>query len=181
MCGIGYGKTQQQQQRFDVAQRDEQFLSWVAMNEGVLELEFDDDVPDLPAKVRREEKPGISGAAAWGETALRIAEARALELFPRKEVVFDDSHWASAWRFVRFLGQTFIDAFDGGWVNIPGEDGAKGKVVVQLPFRESYLEPINLLTAAMSRRTGEEWARVFGYAEEDHAAYLNSQRADNET
>lgn len=159
-------RSEDEQRQHDVAQHDEKFLSWVEMNEGVLELEFDEDVPDLP------EKP-------WGQEALRIAEARALEIFPSKAEVFDEEHWDTSWRFVRFIGQTFIDAFDGFWVNLPGEDRARAKVVVQLPFRTMYLEPINLLTAAVSRRTGEEWARVYGYAEEDYAAYRASKRKDN--
>jgi len=148
-----------EQTAYDAAQHDEKFLSWVAMNEGVLELEFDEDVPDLP------ERP-------WGEDALRIAERAALERFDSSSAPFSKDGWESSWRFVRFIGQTFVDAFDGLWVNLPGEDGKPPRVAVTLPFSETYLQPITLLTMAMGRRTGEEWAKVYRYAAEDYEAYL---------
>jgi hypothetical protein len=151
-------RTEEQQRAFDEAQQDEKFQSWVAMNESVLELEFDDDVPDLPGR-------------PWDERALDIAEAAALRLFDSPEDTFSDGKAESAWRFVRFIGETFVEAFEGRWVNLPAGKGTRQRVGVELPFRTMYLEPINLLTSAMGRRTGTEWSTVFRYAEEDYAAY----------
>jgi hypothetical protein len=154
---MAYNKSEQA--AFDAAQADEGFLAWVAMNEFILECEIDDDIPGLPPR-------------PWGADALRIAERRALDLVARKEETFDEAHQEMSWRIVRFLGQTFVEAFEGRWVNVPPMGSASAEIAVELPFRNFYIEPMSLLTAAMKRRTGEEWARVFGYAEEDYKTYL---------
>lgn len=151
-------KSEEQQRRFEEAQQDEQFQSWVAMNEPMLELEFDDDVPDLP------DRP-------WDDRALDIAEAAALKRFASPEDTFSDGNTAAAWRFVRFIGETFVESFEGTWVNLPASKGQRQRVGVELPFRTMYLEPISLLTSAMGRRTGVEWSTVYRYAAEDYAAY----------
>jgi len=131
------------------------------MNEAVLELEFD-DVPDLPAR-------------PWDAEALDIAEAAALERFSSAADAFTNDKVPVAWRFVRFLGQTFIDAFDGFWVNLPGSEEVSPPVAVDLPYRTMYIEPIGLLTSAINRRTGIEWSKVFTYAAEDDAEYLKTR------
>jgi len=148
-----------EQADYNTAQHDQKSLSWVDMNEAVLELDFDVDVPDLP------ERP-------WGADALRTAERAALEKFDSSSAPFAEDNRESSWRFVRFLGQTFIDAFDGLWVNLPREDGKPPRVAVKLPFRETHLQPITLLTMAMGRRTGEEWAKVYEYAAVDHERWV---------
>lgn len=155
-------RTAAEQRRFDEAQQDEQFLSWVEMNEAVLELEFD-EVDDLPAQ-------------PWDGLALDRAEAAALEIFASAQDCFTEATWESSWHFVRFIGQTFVDAFEGHWVNLPGANGGRPQVAVDLPFGSMYVEPIGMLTSAMSRRTGTEWSRVFGYAAEDYATYLEERR-----
>ncbi len=142
---------------------DQRFLAWVEMNDFILEYEIDDDIPSLPAR-------------PWGADALRVAEKYALTQIPTKEQTFDEEHQRLAWRLVRFVGQTFVEAFDGTWVNLPAGGSSPARVAVDLPFRRTFfLEPISLLTAAMKRRTGEEWALVFGYHEKNHQAY----RAEN--
>ena len=101
-----------EQADYNTAQHDEKFLSWVDMNEAVLELEFDVDVPDLP------ERP-------WDADALRTAERAALEKFDSSSAPFAEDNRESSWRFVRFLGQTFIDLFDGLWVNLSGKTASR--------------------------------------------------------
>ncbi len=147
--------------RFEAAQHDEKFLAWVEMNEAVLELEFD-DVPDLPAR-------------PWDAEALDIAEAAALERFSSAADAFTNDKVPVAWQFVRLLGQTFIDAFDGFWVNLPGSEEVSPRVGVNLPYRTMHIEPIGLLTSAMNRRTGIEWSKVFTYVAEDYAEYLKTR------
>ncbi len=150
-------RSQTQQRIFDELQQDEKFRSWVAMNEAVLELEFD-DVPDLP------EHP-------WDRSALDLAESAALEMFESADDAFSPEKSDAAWRFVRFIGQTFIDAFDGHWVNIPATKGFWQRVGVDLPFRTMYIEPIGMVRTAMHRREGHSWATIYDYAAEDYDTY----------
>jgi len=148
--------------KFERAQQDEQFRAWVAMNEAVVELEFEvEEVPELPA-------------APWGADALDVAERAALRRFPDRQV-FAPEHQQSAWRYVRFLGQVYVDAFEGRWVALPDQAGVS-QPAVDLPFRQTYREPIADLTAAMARRTGTEWSTAFRYAEEDHQAWVAAGR-----
>lgn len=111
---------------------------------------IDEDIPGLPRR-------------PWGADTLRVAEEYALTQVSGKEETFDEEHQGLAWRLVRLVGQTFVEAFDGTWVNLLAEGSSPARVAVDLPFRKMfYPEPITLLTAAMKRRTGEEWALVFG-------------------
>lgn len=150
------------QRAWDAAAQDEEFLAWVDMNDAVLALELDDVVADLPSK-------------PWGEAALRVAEAAALERFGSYTECFTTGHWEASWLFVRFIGQVFIDGCDGSWVNIPAQGKQRAQVAVRVPGMAGLVEPITMLTAAMHRRTGEEWSSVFRYAQQDHAAYLTER------
>lgn len=111
-------------------------------------------------------------AKPWGVTALHRAEAAALARFPTMADTFTTETWDSSWRFVRFLGQVWIDAFAGYWVNLPTKAHQRGGVAVAYSSSRTVFEPIGLLTAAMHRRTGTEWERVFGYAADRLARHL---------
>ncbi len=153
-------RSQAQQRIFDELQQDEKFRSWVAMNEAVLELEFD-DVPGIPER-------------SWDGSALDLAESVALELFASAADAFSPEKSDTAWRFVRFIGQTFIDGFEGAWVNIPASKGFRQRLGVDLPFRTMYIEPIGMLRTAVHGREGHSWATVYDYAAEDYEEYLQT-------
>jgi hypothetical protein len=129
--------------------RDEGFAAWLAMNAYLVEedfLVFDvDGMPDDP----------------FGEDGLRVAEAEALRRFtdyhealaaPNREL-FD--------KFVRFLGETFVRGIGGEWTNRPHEDDGNAYLGVRFPWTEYPLTIPTMVTAALARRTGEEWAFVY--------------------
>lgn len=127
----GVATTIAEHTRFDAPQQDEKFLAWVEMNDFILEHEINKDIPGLPTR-------------PWGAHALRVAEEYALTQISSKEETFDEAHQRPVWRLVRLIGQTFVEAFDGTWVNLPAEGSSPARVAVDLPFRQMfYLEPIS--------------------------------------
>jgi hypothetical protein len=137
------------------ASRDEGFAAWLAMNEYLVEedfLVFDvHGMPDNP----------------FSEAGLRIAEAEALHRFadyhealaaPNREL-FD--------KFVRFLGETFVRGIGGEWTNLPYMDDGKAYLGVRFPWTEYTLTIPTMVTSALARRTGEEWAFVYRCKLED--------------
>lgn len=159
--------TEAERRQMDADQHDPRWLAWLADMDAGLARFFTETAPGMP------DDP-------WSAEGLRQAEARALELFPSREAVGLPENRDAADGFHRYLGEVFRRAFEGRWYNVPDEDDTQRTrgfgPVVEMPFASMYLTVITQLTSAMSRRTGREWARVFGYQAEDYQAWQEAGR-----
>jgi hypothetical protein len=133
-----------------VTTRDDQgFQAWLAMMDYLVEddfLVFDvDDMPEDP----------------YSEAGLRIAEAAALRSFATIEDVLAPGNRELYDKFVRFIGQTFVRALGFRWTNVPVTDNGTAYLGIENPAIKTALEVATLLTSAVARRSGDEWAFVF--------------------
>jgi hypothetical protein len=129
--------------------RDEKFAAWLAMNDYLVEEDFlVNDVPDMPTDPYTEE--GVRAAEAEALRRFRDADDA---LAPQNRELYD--------KFVRFLGEAIIHGVGGEWTDRPMVDDGKAYLGIRFPWREETLTIPTLVTAALNRRTGEEWAFVF--------------------
>ncbi|MGW5524656.1 hypothetical protein [Gordonia sp. NPDC003950] len=135
------------------AQSDARFISWLKMQEAAVPLVFTtDDVPELRVELYSPESIGF-------------VEKSLLDTFnDESEFWRTDSSTARTMRFVYYIGECFRVAYEGSWVALPRDDGAGVVPVVDLPFRETFIDPIDLSGIAVVRRTGTEIAWVFARA-----------------
>jgi hypothetical protein len=130
------------------AARDEGFAAWLAMDEYLVEddfLVFDvSGMPDNP----------------YSEDGLRVAEAEALRRFDSINQGLALENRELYDKFVRFIGQAIIRSVGGEWTNRPLVDDGKAYLGLRFPWRNETLTVPTLFTAALARRTGEEWAFV---------------------
>lgn len=157
-----------QQREREIARREPfqqrpEWKDWLSRQDDGLEDFFTRVVPDMPAD-------------PYSAEGLRHAESAALKIFP-------DSKAASPTRspenldridpFQRYLGEVYIRCFEGHWLNLADTPG-EVEPAVETPYGETYHQVRTALTRAMSRRTGEEWAVLFG---NQLAIYQRWQRA----
>jgi hypothetical protein len=64
-------------------------------------------------------------------------------------------------KFGRFLGETFVRGIGGEWTNRPYVDDGSAYLGVRFPWTEYTLTIPTMVTSALARRTGEEWAFVY--------------------
>lgn len=129
--------------------RDEGFAAWLAMNDHLVEDDFlVFDVDAMPAD-------------PYSEEGLKVAEAEALRRFSDKYDVVAPANREIFDKFVRFVGETFVHGLGGEWTNKPLVDDGKAFVGIRFPWVESLVNVPTLVTAAMTRRTGDEWAFVY--------------------
>ena len=131
------------------ASRDEGFAAWLAMNDYLVDEDFlvndVDGMPDDP----------------FTADGLRVAEAEALRRFDSPEDALAPQNRELYDKFVRFLGEAIIRGVGGEWTNRPLVDDGKAYLGLRFPWRKETLTVPTLFTAALARRTGEEWAFVF--------------------
>jgi hypothetical protein len=129
--------------------RDEGFAAWLAMNEYLVEedfLVFDiDAMPDDP----------------YTEDGLRVVEAAALERFPDVDSALAPENREAFDKFVRYLGTAFVQGLGGQWTNKPLTDDGRAFIGVRFPWVETPLNIPTMITAAITRRSGDEWAFVW--------------------
>jgi hypothetical protein len=156
---LEYTKTDLRQIERD--QQDPKFLEWLAGMDDGLATFFADDVPDMP------ENP-------FSAEGLRHAEEVAIRWFWRRNPI--DREWPEReLRFQRFVGETLIRSFEGRWKYIDMR-GHGHFPVVSLPSNPLYYELDLLVDQAVTKKSGEAWARIFGYAAEDHADWVAAGR-----
>lgn len=158
---------------FREAQTDEKFQGWLKMQEAAVGIVF--PIEDVP---------GVRDSM-FTKDSLSIVEAKLLELYDNHQDAFDgDDNVHRTMRFAYYIGETYRDAFEGTWVAIPQFDkagnGAGVQPGIQLPFREDFTRPLQQITFALVRRTGEEITRVFGYAQRDYEEWIEKGRPDVE-
>lgn len=136
--------------------RSEWFAAWLSMNDFVIEDQFFvDDVPNMP------DNP-------YSEGGLRVAEAAALASFTDTQQVLAPDNRELFDRYLRYLGETFVRALGFIWTNTPKAfDDGKPFVAVGNDQIDVQIEIPPLLTSAVARRTGDEWAFIFRNTAED--------------
>lgn len=144
-------------EEFLAAQRDPAWIAWLGDMDAVVtnfvHTEFADTTVD-----------------PFSADGLLVAEARALERFGSIAEFKAEENGELADQYVRYLGEVFVRNFDGRWVNIL--QPTKGLVAsVEYPYPGWYLNPRSFITAALHRRTGKEWAFVFGNEAVDYAKW----------
>lgn len=130
--------------------RDEAFQAWLAMNDYLMDGEFlAGDVPDMP------DDP-------YTEEGLRAAEAEMLRRFSSIDDALAPDNREMFDKFIRFLGRTFVNAIGFRWTNKPvGRNDGTAYIAVERPDIDTQLSIPRLVTTAVDRRTGDEWAFVF--------------------
>lgn len=147
---------------FRQAQSDQQFLGWLKMQEAVMEIEFPFDVNEVRDQM-------------YTKDSLAVIENRLQDLYPTAAAAFDADNVHTTMRYVYYVGETFRRAFGGTWVALPNLSDPiepPHKSAVDFPMREAYVEPAELVKIALTRRTGQELTRVYGYAERDYDNWL---------
>jgi hypothetical protein len=149
------------------ADRDERFKAWLAMNEYLLDTEFlAGDVPGLP------DDP-------FTEEGLRVAEAEALRRFADVAEVLAPENRQMYDKFVRYIGETFVRGLGAQWTNRPMVDDGKPHIDIRYPWQPETLDVPAMLTSAVHRRTGQEWAFVYRMATEDRENWLTEKQTKN--
>lgn len=154
--------------RYREAQDNEKFRSWLTMQSSVMEIVF--PIHDVPA---------LRGTM-FTEEGLQIAESELLARFDDEASAYSDDNLTLAMRFVYFIGETFRRHFEGEWVAVPRDESRGGGALqaVDVPFREGFVDPLDLMGIALVRRSGKEISRVFGYAKRDHNKWIVDGRPE---
>ncbi|AKU17292.1 hypothetical protein [Luteipulveratus mongoliensis] len=146
-------------------QQDPVFVAWLAAMYDELALFFEKDVPDMPAD-------------PWTVEGLRHAEQAALRWYWDREP--GDLSWRRERekRFQRYLGEVFVRNFEGSWrwIAMRPQKSSDKEPVIDEPAMGSYFEVARHVGAAMSERTGEKWARLFGRAQKNYDAWVEAGR-----
>jgi hypothetical protein len=84
-------------------------------------------------------------------------------------------------RFYRFIGEGLVRRFEGKWVRLLKQPDSRKKdapfwPVVQLPFNPEYYGIPGLFDAAVKYRTGDEWASLYGRAEQQYRRWVKAFR-----
>lgn len=156
---------------FREAQADEKFQGWLRMQEAAMDIEF--PIEDLP-EIRD---------IMFTKDSLSVVEAKLIELYPDARAAWaGDENIHRTMRYVYYVGETFRRAFEGVWAALPQENPKTQspalRPAVDLPFREEFTQPLDLVSMAVGRRTGKEITRVYGYAEEDYSEWVESGRPE---
>jgi hypothetical protein len=144
-------------------ERGEGFQAWLAKTEYLLEGEFlDGDVTGMP------ENP-------YTEEGLRIAEAEALRRFASSAEIREPANREMYGKFMRYVGETFVQALGAEWTSSPMVDDGKPYIGLRYPWKPKTVNVATLVTSALARRSGDQWAFVFRMADEDRRAWLAGQ------
>lgn len=142
-------------------QQNPAWLAWLGGMDDALERFLTVDVADMPTD-------------PWSMDGLGHAEQAALIIFPSMDSVLAPENRELADRFQRFIGETYVRRFEGEWMNVPGNSDhmARGfEPAVRQPFSDMYLTVVTQLTAAMHRRSGNQWARVYSRSAATYAEW----------
>jgi hypothetical protein len=156
---------------FREAQTDERFQSWLKMQEAVMGIEFPiDDRPEIRDSM-------------FTKKSLTVVEAKLIELYPDERAAYaaeDDIR--RTMRYVYYIGETFRRAFEGTWVAVPPQDPKNDESgltpAIDVPFRETFIQPVLLIRFAVNRRTGEEITPVDGHMESAYNKWQDTGRPE---
>ncbi|AKU16597.1 hypothetical protein [Luteipulveratus mongoliensis] len=153
--------TQAELEQRERDQKDPAFRAWLGQMDDELKVFFEQDVPDMPAD-------------PWTAEGLKHAERAAISYFWAQDLDWPEREE----RFARYLGEVFVRNFEGSWRWIamrPQKSPGKEPVVRQ-PATPNYLVVRRHVKAALSERSGEKWARLFGRAQSNYDAWVEAGR-----
>ena len=154
---------------FREAQTDEKFQGWLKMQEAAMGIEFPIyDLPDIRDNM-------------FTKDSLATIEEKLTELYDSNSAAYTgEENIHRTMRFVYYVGETFRRAFEGRWVAIPplgNKPDREGLLPgVDVPFREGFIRPTQLIHFALTRRSGVEITRVYGHMERAHQKWLEAGR-----
>ena len=154
---------------FREAQADEAFQGWLEMQQAVMGIEFPtDDLPEVRDRM-------------FAKDSLAILEEKLLLLYGSvREALAVDAGVHRTMRYAYYIGETYRRAFEGTWVAISTRKAdtvsAGTQPGIELPFRESFVLPVQQIRLALIRRTGSQITRTFDHAERDYASWIEKGR-----
>lgn len=152
---------------FQEWQNNQQFLGWLKMSDGLMQIEFPLEVPEV-------------AEIMYTKESLPIVERKAVELYPGdwRDAVAPENIGLTM-QFVYYIGETFRRNFEGEWVVLPpSKHRAQPQSAVDLPFNLLFTEPLALFRVSLIRRTGNEISTVYKFAEESYQGWVNDGRPD---
>lgn len=138
------------------------------MQEASIPLEF------LPTEI-----PELRPDSLYSPDSLPVLENSLVEHFPSEVALWSsDASTKRAMQYVYYIGEAFRRAFEGLWVAVPtaGDPTEAALPMVDLPFRETFVNPIDLIGICVVRRTGNEISRLFRYAANDYHDWVTEGR-----
>lgn len=153
---------------FRKAQDNKLFRSWLDMQDAVMAIEFPiEDCPEV-------------ADIMYTEESLAIVENKLLSLFDNFRDALDEQNIHTTMRFVYYIGETYRRAFEGTWVALPKSGGGEddNTPVIDLPFWETLLKPLESVQVALNRRNGSELAGQYPYARRDYVAWVEAGRPE---
>ncbi|MUM20493.1 hypothetical protein FZI91_02075 [Mycobacterium sp. CBMA271] len=114
----------------------------------------------------------------YTEESLRVIEDKLLSLYDNHDVWRDEQNVHTVMRYVFYVGETYRTAFEGTWAALPKYEGGENDntPVVDLPFRETPLKPVESVRAVLLRRTGIELTDQYPYAQREYAEWVEGGR-----
>ena len=160
-------------QEFADAQRDERFQGWLRWRRIGHDIGFDDfDVSDIVYMGQDFTRDGLSEV-----------ETRLLEHFPKEKwnvrALRDDQEFNTAMQVAWYVGQVYVENLEGVWVSFPRPDisPTAGKPLVDLPDDNiGFFDPVRQVMNAISRRTGDQWTKVYDTQERKYQKWVSEGR-----
>lgn len=158
---------------FREAQADEKFQGWLKMQESVMDIEF--PIYDLP-ELRD---------SMFTKESLAVVETKLTELDDSNPAAYaGEENVHHTMRFVYYIGETFRPLVRRhlGRNPAPSRYSRTDALLpgIDLPFREGFVRPTQLVHFALTRRSGIEITRVYGHMERAQVSvsYLTSTETD---
>jgi hypothetical protein len=156
---------------FRDAQSDEKFQGWLKMQDAAMGIEF--PINDLPE----------ARDSMLTKDSLALAEAKLTDLYDNNRAAYaGDENVHRTMRFVYYIGETLRRAFEGTWVAIPPQENASEQGAplpgIDVPFREGFIQPTQLIGFALTRRSGIEITRVYGHMERAYNKWQEAGRPE---
>ncbi|WP_280361289.1 hypothetical protein [Nocardia wallacei] len=117
------------------------WLEWVTRKDDRLETFLADDVAAMPADL-------------WSSTGLQHAEHALLQRFPGTAVEAGDEVLT---RFGCYLGEVFVRALQGFWLNDPFPY-ASPRATVRFVYTDARIAVYDEVVLALHHRTGTRWS-----------------------
>ncbi|GGL03203.1 hypothetical protein [Nocardia jinanensis] len=147
-------------------QNDENFQTWLRMQQDAIEGEFvDADVPELDGHL-------------WTREGLLIVEHEMLRRFSDFDDMVSEENFEVGVRFIYFIGETFRRALEGIWALLPPNppDRPDPLCVIDSPMWTAFHDPTHMSGLAFDRRTGKEISWIFDRTVKRHHKWVAAGR-----
>jgi len=153
---------------FVEAQRDPGFRAWVESIELGMDLgeePFEEIIPGLPVR------------DPFSDEGITAAETAFLHTFGDERAL--DADWHLMMRFVRYLGQAYVEKLECRWVAQPNiKPWSLSSPAIERPWpgTDMLFPLVPVMNATVVRRTGRQWLWVFGNNRKDHREWVERGR-----